>query len=154
MPETDQPDGVRHRPAWLAGLGRSISAKLMASIFVVMLVMFALLGYFSIRLHQKHLEAAALVSAEQQSEVLRRSASHYMLKNDRDGLYQMMINMADQPGIVRVRIMNSEGVISYSTAPSEVGGTVNKDAEACYGCHEQSKPLDSAEALGPLPRLS
>jgi two-component system NtrC family sensor kinase len=37
--------------------------------------------------------------------------------------------------------MNSEGVISYSTLPSEVGGAVNKDAEACYGCHEQSKPL-------------
>ena len=141
MPETEQPDGVLHRPPWLAELGRSISAKLMASIFVAMLVIFALLGYFSIRLHQKHLEAAALVSAEQQSEVLRRSASHYMLKDDRDGLYQMMINMADQPGIVRVRIMNSEGVISYSTAPSEVGSAVNKDAEACYGCHEQSKPL-------------
>ena len=141
MPETDQPDGVGHKPAWLVELGRSISAKLMASIFVVMLAMFALLGYFSIRLHQKHLEAATLVSAEQQSEVLRRSASHYMLKNDRVGLYEMMINMADQPGIVRVRIMNSEGVISYSTAPSEVGGTVNKDAEACYGCHEHSKPL-------------
>ena len=83
----------------------------------------------------------ALVSAEQQSEVLRRSASHYMLNNDRNGLYEMMANMADQPGIVRVRIMNSEGVISYSTLPSEVGGAVNKDAEACYGCHEQSKPL-------------
>jgi two-component system, NtrC family, sensor kinase len=141
MPATDQFAGVRRGPAWLAGLGRSISAKLMASIFVAMLVMFALLGYFSIRLHQKHLEAAALISAEQQSEVLRRSASHYMLKNDRVGLYEMMVNMADQPGIVRVRIMNSEGVISYSTAPAEVGSAVNKDAEACYGCHEQSKPL-------------
>jgi two-component system NtrC family sensor kinase len=141
MLETDQPGVVRPRPAWMAELGRSISAKLMVSIFITMLVIFALLGYFSIRLHQKHLEASALVSAEQQSEVLRRSASHYMLKDDRDGLYQMMINMADQPGIVRVRIMNSEGVISYSTAPSEVGGTVNKDAEACYGCHEHSKPL-------------
>jgi len=72
---------------------------------------------------------------------LRRSASHYMLNNDRNGLYEMMTNMADQPGIVRVRILNSEGVISYSTLPSEVGGTVNKAAEACYACHEQSKPL-------------
>ncbi len=32
-------------------------------------------------------------------------------------------------------------MISYSTLPSEVGGSVNKDAEACYACHEQSKPL-------------
>jgi two-component system, NtrC family, sensor kinase len=141
MRETDQSDDAGSQPTLLGKLGHSISAKLMVSIFIAMLYIFALLGYFSIRLHRKHLEAAALVSAEQQSEVLRRSASHYMLNNDRNGLYEMMANMADQPGIVRVRIMNSEGVISFSTLPSEVGGSVNKDAEACYGCHEQSKPL-------------
>jgi two-component system, NtrC family, sensor kinase len=141
MLETDQPASLRHTPAWLAEMGRSISAKLMVSIFITMLFIFALLGYFSIRLHRKHLEAAALISAEQQSEVLRRSASHYMLNNDRNGLYEMMTNMADQPGVVSVRIMNSEGLISYSTLPSEVGNAVNKDAEACYGCHEHSKPL-------------
>jgi two-component system, NtrC family, sensor kinase len=141
MPETDQSEALSAESAWLGELGRSISAKLMVSIFVVGLAIFALLGYLSIRLHRKHLEAAALTSAEQQSEVLRRSASHYMLNNDRNGLYEVMANMADQPGIVRIRIMNSEGVISYSTLPSEVGRAVNKDAEACYGCHEHSKPL-------------
>ncbi len=141
MLETDQSEGPASTPKWLGKLGRSISAKLMVSIFITMLYIFALLGYFSIRLHRTHLEAAALTSAEQQSEVLRRSASHYMLNNDRNGLYEMMTNMADQPGVVRVRIMNSEGLISYSTLPSEVGASVNKDAEACYGCHEQSRPL-------------
>src|SRR5664279_4751699 len=141
MPETDKSEGPGHQPAWLVELGRSISAKLMLSILLAGLAIFGLLGYLSTRLHRKHLEEAALVSAEQQSEVLRRSASHYMLNNDRNGLYEMMANMADQPGVVRVRILNSEGVISYSTLPSEVGGTVNKDAESCYACHEQSKPL-------------
>ena len=126
---------------WLQRLGQSVSAKLMVAIFVVMIVIFGLLGYFSIQDQRQHLEDAALVSAEQQSEVLRRSASHYMLNNDRAGLYEMMLNMADQPGVVRVRIMNPEGVISYSTAPSEVGNAVDKGAEACYGCHEKSQPL-------------
>jgi two-component system NtrC family sensor kinase len=37
--------------------------------------------------------------------------------------------------------MNPEGVVSYSTSPAEVGMTVDKGAEACYGCHEKSKPL-------------
>ena len=64
-----------------------------------------------------------------------------MLHNDRTGLYEMMLNMADQPGVVRVRIMNPQGVISYSTAPAEVGNMVDKGAEACYGCHAQSQPL-------------
>ena len=149
MQETDKPrpsskaleDAFVFHPRWIQRLGRSVSAKLMVSIFVVMLLIFALLGYFSIRLHRKNLEAAALVSAEQQSEVLRRSASHYMLNNDRKGLYEMMLNMADQPGVMRVRILNPQGVISYSTAPAEVGNMVDKGAEACYGCHAQSQPL-------------
>jgi two-component system NtrC family sensor kinase len=113
----------------------------MISIFFVLIIIFGLLGYFIIQDQRKHLEDAALVSAEQQSEVLRRSASRYMLNNDRVGLYEMMLNMADQPGMVRVRIMNPEGEISYSTSPVEVGTMVDKSAEACYGCHEKSKPL-------------
>jgi two-component system NtrC family sensor kinase len=143
MRETDQFDetGSARHPGWEWLNGHSISFKLMAFMFVVMTAIFGLLMYLTIDQHRKHLEAAALVSAEQQSEVLRRSASHYMLKNDRGGLYEMMINMADQPGMVRIRIMNSEGVISYSTQPSEVGSSVDKASEACYGCHEQSKPL-------------
>jgi two-component system NtrC family sensor kinase len=143
MLETDQHDAHvtprLRRLEWVDG--RSISFKLMAFMFVVMTAIFGLLMYLTIAQHRKHLEAAALVSAEQQSEVLRRSASHYMLKRDPHGLYEMMINMADQPGVVRVRIMNSEGMISYSTQPSEVGSSVDKASEACYGCHEQSKPL-------------
>ena len=141
MLETDQYEDPDRRPAMVVDLGHSISAKLMLSILVAGLAIFALLGYLSIQLHRKNLEAAALLSAERQSDVLRRSASHYMLHNDRAGLYEMMANMADQPGMVRLRILNSEGVISFSTRPAEVGATVNKDAEACYGCHEQSKPL-------------
>ncbi len=140
MPETNQFDTVGDVVGeWQDG--RSISFKLMASIFVVMTGIFALLTYLTIDQHRRHLEAAALVSAEQQSEVLRRSVSHYMLKNDRGGLYETMINMADQAGMVRVRIMNSEGVISYSTFPDEVGKNVDKASEACYACHEQSQPL-------------
>ncbi len=143
MRETDQSDATTSvpHPAWEWLNGHSISFKLMAFMFVVMTAIFGLLMYLTIDQHRKHLEAAALVSAEQQSEVLRRSASHYMLRNDRGGLYEMMINMADQPGMVRLRIMNSEGVISYSTQPNEVGNNVDKASEACYGCHEQSKPL-------------
>jgi two-component system NtrC family sensor kinase len=143
MRETDQIEltGSGAEPAQEWKHGQSISTKLMASIFVVMTIIFGLLMYLTIDQHRKHLEAAALVSAEQQSEVLRRSASHYMLKNDPRGLYEMMINMADQPGMVRVRIINSEGLISDSTEPKEVGRSVDKASEACYGCHEQSQPL-------------
>ncbi len=141
VPGFDKSEGPFSRSGWLQRLGQSVSAKLMVCIFVVLLITFCLLGYFITQSQRKHLEDAALVSAEQQSEVLRRSASRYMLNNDRVGLYEMMLNMADQPGMVRIRIMNPQGEISYSTEPTEVGTSVDKSAEACYGCHEASKPL-------------
>jgi two-component system NtrC family sensor kinase len=119
----------------------SISAKLIGSLSAVMLVIFALLGYLNIRLHRQHLEAATLASAERVSDVIKRSTTYYMLRNDREGLYHAIQTMADEPGMVKVRILDQEGRISYSTDPAEVSHVLDKSAEACYGCHIQSQPL-------------
>jgi two-component system, NtrC family, sensor kinase len=122
-------------------LTNSISAKLIGSLLAVMVVIFALLGYLNIRLHRQHLEAATLASAERVSDVIRRSATYYMLRNDREGLYRSIQTMADEPGMVKVRILDQEGRISYSTDAAEVSHVLDKTAEACYGCHTQSQPL-------------
>src|SRR5262249_31385975 len=122
-------------------LTRSLSAKLISLLLVVMVSTFALLGYLNIRLHRQHLEAATLTSAERVSDVIKRSTTYYMLRNDREGMYHAMATMADEPGMVRVRIFDQEGRISYSSDPSEVSHIVDKSAEACYGCHAQSQPL-------------
>ncbi len=106
-----------------------------------MVVIFALLGYLNIRLHRQHLEAATLASAERVSDVIRRSTTYYMLRNDREGLYHAIQTMADEPGMIKVRIFDQEGRISYSTDPHEVNHVLDKSAEACYGCHTQSQPL-------------
>ena len=119
----------------------SISAKLIGSLLAVMVVIFALLGYLNIRLHRQHLEAAALASAERVSDVIKRSTTYYMLRNDREGLYHSIQTMADEPGMVKVRILDPEGRISYSTDAAEVSHVLDKTAEACYGCHTQSQPL-------------
>src|SRR5271167_1006564 len=122
-------------------LSKSISAKLIGSLLAVMVVIFALLGYLNIRLHRQHLEAATLASAERVSDVIKRSATYYMLRNDREGLYHAIQTIADEPGMIKVRIFDQEGRISYSTDPAEVSHVVNKTAEACYGCHNQSQAL-------------
>ncbi len=119
----------------------SVGTKLIGSLLAVMLVIFALLGYLNIRLHRKHLETATLASAERLSDVIKRSATYYMLRNDREGLYHAIQTIADEPGMVKVRIFDREGRISYSTDPTEVNHVLDKTAEACYGCHNQSQPL-------------
>ena len=135
MPETDP---TRDRPPQLT---HSLSAKLIGLLLLVMVAVFALLGYVNIRLHRKHLEATTLTSAERVSDVIRRTTSYYMMRNDREGLYHAMATMADEPGMVRVRIFDQEGRISYSSTPDEISRTVDQNAEACYGCHARSQPL-------------
>ena len=122
-------------------LTHSISAKLIGSLLAVMVVIFALLGYLNIRLHRQHLEAATLASAERVSDVIKRSTTYYMLRNDREGLYDAIQTIADEPGMIKVRILDPEGRVSYSTDPAEVSHVLDKTAEACYGCHNQSRPL-------------
>src|SRR5581483_12155237 len=82
----------------------SVSAKLILLLLGSLLVIFALLGYLNIHLHRKHLENATLQSAERVSDLIKRSTSYYMLRNDRDGLYHMMETIASEPGIERVRV--------------------------------------------------
>jgi two-component system, NtrC family, sensor kinase len=122
-------------------LTHSISMKLIGSLLAVMVVIFALLGYLNIRLHRQHLEAATLASAERVSDVIKRSTTYYMMRNDREGLYHAIRTMADEPGMIKVRILDQDGRISYSTDPEEVSHILDKTAEACYGCHIQSQPL-------------
>ena len=135
MPETEPTRGLWTR--W----SRSLSAKLISLLVLVMMVTFALLGYLTTQLQRQHLEAATLTSAERVSDVIKRSTSYYMMRNDREGLYHAIATMADEPGMVRVRIFDREGRISYSSTPLEISRAVDKNAEACYGCHAQSLPL-------------
>jgi two-component system NtrC family sensor kinase len=137
MRETDP---IRDDLGWKR-LTHSISAKLIGSLLTIMVVIFALLGYLNIRLHRQHLEAATLASAERVSDVIKRSTTYYMLRNDREGLYHSIQTMADEPGMIKVRILDPEGRISYSTDPAEVSHVLDKTAEACYGCHAKSQPL-------------
>ena len=137
MRETDP---IRSGLGWKP-LTHSISAKLIGYLLALMVAIFGLLGYLNIQLHRQDLESATLASAERVSDVINRSTTYYMLRNDREGLYHSIQTMADEPGMVKVRIFDQEGRIGYSTDLAEVNHVVDKKAEACYACHNQSQPL-------------
>jgi two-component system, NtrC family, sensor kinase len=144
-PETQTGSGLQSAeaqfPVRWRDVSNSVSAKLLILLAATLVLTFGVLGYLNIRLHRHHLEAQTLTAAERMSNVIKRSTSSYMMRNDRNGLYDMMGTMADEPGVVRLRIINPEGRISFSTEPKEVDAYVDKRAEACYGCHAQAQPL-------------
>jgi two-component system NtrC family sensor kinase len=128
------------RSQWFR-LSRSLSAKLNLLLLGAMVLIFALLGYFNVRLHRQHLEQNTLHAAERTSDVIRSFTIHYMLKNDREGLYRSIQTMAAQPEMEKIRIFDRDGRIIYTTDAAEQDQVVDKKAEACYACHAQSQPL-------------
>ncbi len=122
-------------------LSQSVSAKLLLLLIGSLLAIFGALGFVNIRLHRQHLEAATLQAAERQSDVIKRSTNFYMMGNDRGGLYEIIATMADEPGVKQIRIINQQGLISYSSDHAEVNKQIDKNAEACYACHAQAAPL-------------
>jgi len=60
---------------------------------------------------------------------------------EREGLYHLITDMGAEPGVLRIRIINREGRISFSSDPREANTFVDKRAEACYACHSQAQPL-------------
>jgi two-component system NtrC family sensor kinase len=140
-PGKDVRDGsIRVLRGW-SRIAHSLSAKLIALLLGAMMLVFALLGFVNIRLHKKHLEATTVGAAERISDIIKRSTSYHMLRNDRDALYEMIHTMGNEPGIVHLRIIDQNGRISYSSDAKETNLFVDKSAEACYGCHAQAQPL-------------
>src|SRR6266536_2071668 len=138
MPETEP---KRWTSEFADRFSRGLGTKLIGLLLGAMLLIFGLLSYLTVGLHRKHLEAATLLSAERISDIIRNNTTEYMLRNDREGLHRAISMMAREPGVMRVRVFDREGHISYSTLPSEINRAVDKDAEACYGCHAHRQPL-------------
>lgn len=108
----------------------SLSSKLLLLLVSSMAIIFGVLGYLNIRLHRQHLEQTVLADAARMSSVIKRNTSYYMLRNQRDGLYHIITNMANEPEMVRIRIINDQGRISFSSDPSEMNKFVDQNMKA------------------------
>ncbi|MFB3829644.1 MAG: sensor histidine kinase [Bryobacteraceae bacterium] len=122
-----------------------LAAKLAICLVASTAAFFTLYGYFNLREQRRHSEELVLQSADRIAEVILRSTHYQMLHNDREALYQVINTIGSEPGIRRIRIFNKDGRISFSTDPREVGKTVDKRAEACYGCHASERPLSKLD---------
>jgi len=120
---------------------KSLSAKLVILLLAAMTLVFGLLGYLNVRLQRQHLESITLTSDERVSDVIKRQASYYMLRNEREGLFHSISEIGNERGVVHIRIFNRQGRITYSSDPKEINTLVDEQAEACNRCHAKAQPL-------------
>jgi two-component system NtrC family sensor kinase len=78
----------------------------------------------------------------QLSEVITRSTRFAMLQDQPAYVDTIISDVADEPGIDKIRIFSRDGRITHSTDIPEIGQTVDRNAEACSHCHQTQKPLE------------
>jgi two-component system NtrC family sensor kinase len=118
-----------------------VAAKLAICVILSTAAFFALFGIFNLRSDQHFSQDQVEQSANRITALIVRSTHYEMLRNDKDALLNMIHEVGSEPGIQRIRILNNDGLIIYSTDARELGTPVDKTAEGCIGCHAQSAPL-------------
>ncbi|MDH3288116.1 MAG: ATP-binding protein [Betaproteobacteria bacterium] len=78
----------------------------------------------------------------QLSGVISKSTRFAMLQNQPAYVDRIIHDVVNQEPIDRVRIFNKDGRIIHSSYPPDVGLIVNREAEACFHCHQSEKPLE------------
>lgn len=120
-----------------------ISHKLIAAVGGVATVIIGVFAYLILKSYDEHVISDIEEHAHQLSETVISSTRYDMLLNRRESLHQIINTIGRQEGIEKVRIFNKEGHIIFSTDTLDIGGFVDKQAEACYACHSADQPLES-----------
>ena len=124
---------------------RSLKTKILLIVIIAVVAIEGIFLYLNIRSLSYQILAKTEEEAFNLSETIRLSIRNAMIKDRRDEYQRIIDDVAQRKGIVQVRIFNKQGMITVSSDSSKVGTVVDKQAEACYGCHRE----DEAKLLLP-----
>jgi two-component system, NtrC family, sensor kinase len=109
--------------------------------FVAAAVLGVTAAFFAAELGvERQLMAQATAESELLSDAVRLALHRTMLQDRRADAYQIMEDVARQPGIDRLRLIDATGRVAFSTAPGEVGQVVPREDAACAPCHAGGQP--------------
>ena len=117
-----------------------LSAKIFALIGIVALATLTAFMFAEISV-QHHLLSQGIAESDLLSHTIRNALHRAMLQDRRADAHLIMQDIAGQEGIEKVRMMDQDGRITFSTERSEIGKLVDRRAEACSGCHAEGEPL-------------
>jgi two-component system NtrC family sensor kinase len=134
------------RPTTLLDVGfvipwhERLGVRMLGGVVVASLVTvgaFALAEYrVQTRLQEQVAEESDLISS-----TIRKAIHRAMLQDRRPDAYVIMEDVGRQDGIEKVRMMDANGRVTFSTDRGEIEQLVDRKAEACSLCHAEGAPL-------------
>jgi two-component system, NtrC family, sensor kinase len=121
---------------------KSLRAKVILAVIIVVAVIEGIFLYLNIGSLSQQMIEKTEEEAFNLGETIRLSIRNAMIKDRRDEYQRIIDDVAQRKGIAEVRIFNKQGEITVSSDKTKVGTVVDKQAEACYGCHKQGEARD------------
>src|SRR5512133_123216 len=134
------------RPSTLDDVGfvipwhQRLSVRLLGGIVVASLVTVAAFGIAEYRL-QRRLQDQVGEESDLLSSTIRSAIHRAMLQDRRADAYVIMEDVGRLDGIEKVRMMDANGRVTFSTDRGEIDQLVDRRAEACSLCHAEGAPL-------------
>jgi two-component system NtrC family sensor kinase len=124
-------------------LPKSLKFKVALHLAIGLTLAVALFTIFIVRNQRNELLGQERDHIRQVSEIVTKSTRFAMLQNQRSAVYRIIKSVGSQEGIDRVRILNSDGMIVYSSDLAEIASSIDLEAEKCLLCHirDEEPPL-------------
>jgi len=121
-----------------------ISAQLIGAMAVVTILGIVLIAAAILPAHRAALITQMTRNAGQLSETIKNGVHESMLENRRDQLQREILTIGAQAGIRRLRLLDRDGVVRFSTLESEVGRPLDAGAESCPDCPAPGRKAEDA----------
>lgn len=121
---------------------KKIGFRLIFVVAFTSLVIIGVFAYFNVKSQSSNLISEVERHANQLGETVIASTRFDMMLNQRDRIQQTINSIGSLPQIRDVRIINKIGEIIYSSDSTKINKMVDKQAESCYACHAEDKPLE------------
>jgi two-component system NtrC family sensor kinase len=118
-----------------------IGSKLIVAVGIITIVIIGVFSYFSITAQSAALLSQAGIHANKLSDAIKNSTLTSMLENKKEEIHAIINTVSHEPSILEIRILNKEGVVTFSSRENSTGKMVDKRAESCYACHTENQPL-------------
>lgn len=117
-----------------------LSTRLTILFSLIFFITLGVYAFYTVKLIREQLGTACTQNAYNISDVIKKSTRYGMLLNSREHVEQIINTIATEKGVLKIRIFNKSGIISYSSDSSEINKVVDLKHTACNSCHS-IKPI-------------
>jgi two-component system NtrC family sensor kinase len=84
---------------------------------------------------EKYVVQRAAEESELVAQTVASAIHRAMLLDRREDAYRILEDVGRQPGVERIRLLDSAHRVAFSTDPAETGKTLDQRGPGCVGCH-------------------